>query len=232
MEKRTFLESLNDAVDGFIHVAKNERNMRIHFLIGFLVLLLGIVLGISRIEWIVLCVTISLVFIAEMVNTVIEDVIDFIEKSFHPDVRLIKDMAAGFVLISGINAVIVGFLIFSNYWSWPLELAVFHIRYSSWHITFFSLLVVIALVIGAKVYFHRGTPLKGGVVSGHAAVAFSLWTAVLFTQPNIFVIAATFFLALLVAQSRLRAKIHTVGEIATGAVLGFLVTALFFKILR
>ena len=232
MEKRTFIKSLNDAVDGFVHVAKNERNMRIHFLVGFLVLLVGILLGVSRIEWIILCVTVCLVLIAEMINTVVENVLDFIEASFHPDVRIIKDMAAGFVLISVINALIIGFMIFSDYWSWPIEFVAFKIRYSDWHIAFFSLLMVIFFVIGGKVYFHRGTPLMGGIVSGHSAVAFSLWAAVLFTQTNAFVIAAAFILALLVAQSRLRAKIHTLWEVVAGSALGFLVTALFFKLFR
>lgn len=232
MQKRNFLRSLNDAVEGFVHVIKHERNMRIHFFIGFLILLSALLLGVSRLEWIILFITVNLVLASEMANTVIEDIMDVVEDAFHPAVRLIKDMAAGIVLIAVLNSLVVGVLILSKYLSWPLAIAAHRLRFTPWHITLVSLLVVVFLVVTGKAFLHRGTPLKGGPVSGHSAVAFSLWTAVLFTQTNIFVIFATLLLALLVVQSRVRAKIHTVWEAFTGALLGILVTSLLFQLLR
>jgi diacylglycerol kinase (ATP) len=232
LEQRTFIQSLNDAVEGFIYVIRSEKNMRIHFFLGFLVLLGAIFLGVSKIEWIILCLSVCFVWISEMVNTAIEETMDHIQETFHPAVRIIKDVSAGAVLISVANSLVVGILIFSNYWHWPLEKLAWRLRYTDWHITFISLLVVIFLVIFAKVVFHRGTPLKGGIVSGHAAVVFSLWTAVIFTGAGLFAVFAALLLALLVIQGRLRAKVHTVWETLAGAVLGILVTALFFQLLR
>jgi len=232
MQKRNFLRSLNDAVEGFVHVVKHERNMRIHFFIGFLILLSALLLGVSRLEWIILFITVNFVLATEMANTVIENIMDVVEDAFHPAVRLIKDMAAGIVLIAVLNSLVIGTLILSKYLSWPLEIAVHRLRFSPGHITLVSLLVVVFLVIGGKAFLHRGTPLRGGPVSGHSAVAFSLWTAVLFTQVNLFVIFATLLLALLVVQSRVRANIHTVWEALTGVLLGILVTALLFQLLR
>jgi diacylglycerol kinase (ATP) len=232
MQQRTFLKSLNDAFEGFVYVVQNEKNMRIHFLIGFIVLLCGILLGVTRMEWIILCTVSCFVWAAEMFNTLIEETMDFVQGEFHPAVRVIKDVSAGIVLIAVMNSIIVGFLIFSKYLSWPLQLAITHIRYSPLEVTFLAVLVVVFIVIAAKAFFHRGTPLVGGIVSGHAAIAFSLWAAVILNQDNIFVSGITLLLALLVVQSRIRAKIHTFWESAAGAALGIAVTALLFKFLR
>ena len=231
-KSRTLVQSLNDAVEGIIYVIKNERNMRVHFLLGFLVLVAAILAGVSRIEWIILWTIISLVWVMEMINTVIEEMVDLVEPFFHPNVRLIKDVSAGFVLVAAINAIIVGAFIFSKYISVPIQITALQIRHASWHITFIALLVVIFLVISGKVFFHRGTPFRGGILSGHSAVAFSVWTAVLFTTSNAFEIGAAFFLAVLVAQSRLRAKIHSLKEVIAGGFVGFLVTALLFQIFK
>ena len=231
-KRRTLVQSLNNAVEGVIYVIKNERNMRIHFLLGFLILLTAIMIGVSRIEWMILCTIISVVLAAEMMNTVIEEAIDLLKPAFHRNVRVIKDISAGFVLVLAINALIVGFFIFSKYWSWPMEATATEIRHAPWPITFAALLVVVFFTITGKAFFHRGTPFRGGIISGHSAVAFSIWTAVLFTYSNPFVLGMMFFLAALVAQSRLRAKIHSVREVITGALMGFLVTALFFQIFK
>lgn len=231
-QRRTLVQSLNNSVEGIIYVIKTERNMRIHFLLGFLALLAAILVGVSHVEWIILCTIISLVWAAEMMNTVIEELVDLVEPFFHPNVRIIKDVSAGCVLVMSANALVVGFFIFSRYWSWPIQTIAFKIRHASWHITFIALLVVVFCVIAGKVYFRRGTPFRGGIISGHAAVAFALWTSILFTFDNIFVLGATFLLSALVAQSRLRAKIHSLGEVITGAVVGFLVTSLLFQIFR
>ena len=231
-QERSFLKSLNAAVEGFIHVVRHERNMRVHFLFAFLVLILAIFLGVSRLEWIILCVTVTFVLITEMLNTAIEDTLDLVKDSFHPAVRVIKDVSAGIVLVSAMNALIVGFFIFSRYWMHPFGYFMRRIRYASWHITFVSLLVTIFCIIAGKVFWRRGTPLRGGILSGHSAVAFSLWTAVLFTQSNPFVSAAALVLAALVAHGRVRAKIHSLLEVLAGALVGTLVTALFFKMFR
>ncbi len=230
MPKRTFIESLNDAVEGFVHVVKHERNMRIHFLIGFLVLVAALIVGVSRLEWIILCCAVSFVLVAEMVNSVVEEIVDIVHEEFHPAARLIKDMSAGVVLLSVLNAIVVGVLVFSKYWSRPLAIFAFRIRFTPWHIMLVSLLAVIFLVVLTKAFFRRGTPLRGGPISGHAAIAFSLWTSVLFTQTNIYVIFATLLLAILVVQCRVGSKIHTTLEALIGAAVGVLITSLFFKI--
>ncbi len=230
MKKRTFLQSLNNATEGFIHVVKNERNMRFHFAVGFLVLLVGVFLNLSRIEWMILCGAVTFVLFAEMVNTAIEELADLIKGSLHPGVARLKDISAGAVLLAAVNAIVVGFFVFSQRLAWPIEAIADHARRTHWQVTFVALIVVVFLVVAGKAYLKRGTPFRGGMPSGHSAVAFALWTTVLYTQTSPLVIGATFLLAALVAQSRLRAKIHSFLEVAAGGLLGFLVTSLFFQI--
>ena len=230
MKKRPFLHALNDAVNGFIYVVRYERNMRVHFLFAFLMLLLAIFLGASRTDWIILTTASTLVLVAEMMNTAIEETIDLVRTNFHPAAKIVKHISAGMVLVTVCNSVIVGFFIFSKYWRGPFESMVTSVRYAPLHITLVSILVSIFIVIAGKAFFKKGTPFRGGPISGHSAVAFSLWTVILSTQSNLFVIAVAFLLACLVAQSRIRLKIHSIVEVITGAVVGILVTALFFKL--
>ena len=230
LKKRFFVQSLNDAADGIIFVVKNERNMRVHYFFGIFVLLLGIFLGISRVEWIVLCGVTSLVWVAELFNTAIEHSMNLVEKKMHASVRTIKHIAAGAVLVSALNAVITGFFIFSKYWALPAERVLSALRYSSVQVTFVALLAVVLVVVGGKAFFRHGSPFRGGAVSGHAAIAFALWTALIHSETNLFVIGAAFLMAALVAQSRLKAKIHSVWEVTAGSLIGYLVMTLFFRL--
>ena len=228
--KRSFLHSLNNAVEGFVHVLRHERNMRIHFMLALLILLLAVFLGVRRVDWLILCLATCLVLMAEMINTAIEATLDLVHSKFHPSVRIIKDISAGAVLVSALNALILSFFIFSKYWTTPFEWTVIRLRHSAGSLLFISVLAAIMIVVYGKARGKKGTPLRGGVVSGHSAVAFSLWTVLVFTQGDLFVNAVGLLLAVLVAQSRLRSKIHSFWEVAAGAAIGICVTAFFFKL--
>ena len=237
MRKRSFLASLNNAADGIVYVVKHERNMRVHFLFALFVLLYAAFLGVRRVEWMVLCVTVSLVIVTEILNTAVEEILNVVFKdAYNSTAKTIKHISAGAVLAAACNALVVGFFVFFRYLSDPCYLVAHEVRYSSPYTTFISILVVVFLVVWGKALFRKkggkSSPFRGGSVSGHSAVAFSLWTVILFTQNNFFVIAVSFLLAALVAQSRLRAKIHSFWEVIVGALVGALVTALFFKIFR
>jgi diacylglycerol kinase (ATP) len=92
----------------------------------------------------------------------------------------------------------------------------------------------VGLVIAAKAYTGRGTPLRGGLPSGHAAVAFGGWVAVttlLGHQQYWFLISTvTFIMALLVAQTRIEAGVHSLFEVFLGGLLGALVTLVIFQV--
>ena len=229
--KRTFLHSLNKAVEGFIHVVRHERNMRIHFFIAFCILLVAVFVGMQRTDWLILCFATCLVLMAEMINTAIEEILNLLHPKYHPTVGLVKDISAGMVLVAAVNALILGFFIFSRYWANPLDFLVMRLRFSAPYLVFISILAAVFVVIYGKSFGKKGTPFRGGAISGHSAVAFSLWTALVFMQDNLFVVGVGFLLAALVAQSRLKAKIHSMREVLAGALVGVGVTTFFFRML-
>ena len=213
-----------------MYVIKNERNMRVHFFFAFLTLLVAAFIGVNRTEWMILATTVSLVLVLEMINTAIEETLDIFIKEHHKTVRMIKHIGAGAVLVTAVNALVIAFFIFSRYISPSFSLVSQQVRYAPWQTMFISLLVVIFLVVGGKAFGKHGTPFRGGLVSGHSAIAFSFWAVILLTQSDPFLIGVTFLLSALVAQSRIRARIHSVPEIVLGALVGFCSTVLLFKL--
>ena len=230
-KERGVVESFNSAVEGFIYVLKTERNMRIHFLMALFFILLGIALSFSYLEMISLTVTIALVLASEMVNTVVELIVDVIKNEFHPMARIIKDVAAGAVLLTSVNAIIVGYILFARRIPLNIDITLNGIKNSSWHITFIALILVFGASILGKVIFHRGTPLRGGMPSGHSAIAFSIWTIIIFLANNTVVVALTFIMAFLIARHRIKGAVHAVWEVVAGGVLGVLLTTIIFQLL-
>lgn len=231
MHERRFVESFNAAVEGFIYVLKTERNMRIHFLSALFLVLLAIYFNFSYLEIIMLAFTITLVLVAEMINTAVELTVDMVEGEVHPIVRIIKDVSAGAVLLTAINAVIVGYVMFSKKIPFNIDIELERIKQSPWHVTFIALILVFGSSILGKIIFHKGTPLRGGMPSGHAAVAFSIWTIIVFLTNNSIVIALTFLMAFLIARHRIKDAIHTFWEVLAGGLLGVLLTTLVFQLL-
>lgn len=230
MKVRSLIDSLNYAIEGIIYSLKTQRNMKIHFLVAIVVLGASLFFDLTRMEVLILFLTISVVIIAEMINTAIEATIDLITDKYHVFAKIAKNVAAGAVLIAAINSIIVGYLIFFHRIN-PYTIQVFHsVKQSPLHITFIALIIVCFVVIAIKAQFGRGTPLKGGMPSGHSAIAFSLATAITFISDNVFIATLSILMALLVSQSRIETKIHTFFEVVIGGILGILITIIFFQI--
>jgi diacylglycerol kinase (ATP) len=228
------LQSFNFAFEGIIHVLRTQRNMRIHFMIAAGVLIGALIVGVSRLELVILLMAISFVLIAEMINSALEAGIDVATTSFDPLAKLAKDIAAGAVLIATINALAVGYLVFVDRIKDPSSQAIDRLRDAPTEITLVALVLTVILVIGAKAYTGRGRPLRGGLPSGHSAIAFAGWMAatyILGDSTHWFLISTlTFIMALLVAQTRIEAGIHSFVEVLSGGVLGALVTLVLFQL--
>jgi diacylglycerol kinase (ATP) len=109
---RGFTESLRLALIGISYLFLYHRNMRIIFIAGVAVFLLGMYFQLKGIELIVLCITITLVFMAEIFNTAIELLLDMHNHKYHTLIKLVKDISAAVVLIASLNAVAVGYALF------------------------------------------------------------------------------------------------------------------------
>jgi len=231
----TLIDSFNYALEGIIHVLRTQRNLRIHFAVAVAVLVAALAMDVSRIELIALLLSISFVLIAEMINSAIEQAIDVATTSFDPLAKLAKDMAAGAVLIATVNAVAVGYLVFSGKAGETGLRVIDRVRDAPVDRTLIALVVTVLVVIGTKALTGRGTPLRGGLPSGHAAVAFAAWVAATFLvadSPHRFLVSGlALIMALLVAQTRVEAGVHSALEVLYGGVLGALVTLVVFQVL-
>ncbi|MDD4938789.1 MAG: diacylglycerol kinase family protein [Candidatus Omnitrophica bacterium] len=107
-----FMESMKLAMQGIGYLFLYHRNMRIIFSLGLAAFLLGVHFRLKGIELAILCVTITLVFMAEIFNTAIEMMIDMSTRKYHTLIRLVKDIAAGVVLLASLNALAVGYILF------------------------------------------------------------------------------------------------------------------------
>ncbi len=110
-----FRESLLIAIKGIGYLFLFHRNMRIIFLCGITAFLAGIYFKLKGIELVALCITITLVFMAEMFNTAIELMINMVTTKYHPLIKLVKDISAAVVLIASINSLGVGFVLFLHH---------------------------------------------------------------------------------------------------------------------
>ncbi len=231
--RKSLIDSFNFAVNGIISALKTERNMRIHYLIALIVIILSVFFDFSRTELLILIFAISLVIVAELFNTAIEKVVDLITDRYHPLAKLAKDISAGAVLIAAINSIVVGYLLFFDRLSYYTDFLLIKISNSSTHLTFVALIVVILITVGLKALFYkgRGTHFQGGIVSGHSSVAFCIATIVSLLAKNMLVTTLTFALAILVGESRIEGKIHTFIEVFFGAILGILVGIIIFKVI-
>jgi diacylglycerol kinase (ATP) len=234
VQRRTplILQSFNYAFEGLIHVLRRERNMRIHFAIATAVLVLAFLSDINRFELIALMIAIAFVLIAEMVNTAVEATIDLATTSFDPLGKLAKDIAAGAVLIASANAVVVGYLVFAESLADPSRRLVDRLRTAPLELTLIALVLTLFIVIAAKAITRSGTPLRGGLPSGHAALAFGGWAALTFIAEDHRVVISfvALIMALLVAQTRVESGIHSTFEVALGALIGTLVTVTLFQL--
>jgi diacylglycerol kinase (ATP) len=230
----SLLESFNFAFEGVIHVLRTQRNLRIHFAVAFAVLIAAVAVGVERLELMALLIAISFVLIAEMLNTALEAGIDVATTSFDPLAKLAKDIAAGAVLIATVNAVAVGYLVFSDKIVNHSSRLINRLRDAPAELTLIALVLTIILVLGTKAYTGRGTPLRGGLPSGHAAIAFGGWMAianVVGDSRHWFLISSlTFLMALLVAQTRVESGVHSFLEVSYGALLGSLAVLVMFQV--
>lgn len=112
---RKVLRSFGFASQGIVDLFRYENNAKVHLLVASLVILVGFYFQLSRIEWAVILTQIGLVWAAEAFNTAIEKLCDFVSPGIHPQIKAIKDLSSGAVLILTIAAVIVGLIILGSH---------------------------------------------------------------------------------------------------------------------
>ncbi len=201
--------------------------MRFHFYTLVGVLLSGLLLNLDNRDMLVLLFAITLVIVAEMFNTAVEAVVDMVNEHYSPAAKVVKDVAAGAVLLAAMNALIAGLLIFFGQQKLvqiqqglQKELPPDIVR-----VVFVGIVLLALVVVISKLISDTGSPWHGGIISGHSAIGFLLAMVIFFNSTNPVVAILAILLALLVAQSRVEAGVHSLQEVILGAVLAILLTS-------
>lgn len=230
MPLRQWLKSANFAIEGILHAAKTQRHLRYHLYAAAFVLLLSYAVGVSRMEFLTIALAVIAVLLAEMLNTAVEAMVDLLSPEHNETAKTAKDVAAGAVLITAMGSVIIGFIVL-----YPYVRDLFHeglsiAKHSREEIAVIAFVLVLIAVVLLKSHFGKGHPLSGGMPSGHAAFAFSLWVAVTYTTESFIASLLSLILALLIAQSRVTTKVHRAREVILGGLIGASLTFLLFQI--
>jgi diacylglycerol kinase len=109
------LNSIRYALKGWQSLFRSEPNAKIHFVATVGVIIAGLLMGISRIEWMAISMVTGLVWMAELFNTSVEKAMDSIKPEWEPRIGEVKDLAAGAVLLAACLALVVGCLVFIPY---------------------------------------------------------------------------------------------------------------------
>ena len=105
---RSLVKSFRYAAEGIWHCIRHERNFRIHLVVAAYTLALAACLDLDAVRLAVLFLTVSIVFVLELLNTLAEAIVDLISPDRHPLAKVAKDVAAGAVLVSAVASVAVG----------------------------------------------------------------------------------------------------------------------------
>lgn len=225
---RNVAESFQFAGRGLVWALRSQRNLRIHFFLAILVLLLAAAVRLGRVQLAVLTLTVAMVLVAELFNTALEAATDLLSPEYDEVARIAKDVAAGAVLVGSVAAVGVGVLVFYEPLFALLGRGGRVTPRSAQYLALVGLGLTLLLTWAGKTWLNRPVRLVGGMPSGHAAVAAALATAIYASSPSPGLTLLAVILAALVAESRLEAGLHTLWEVAAGAALGVGVMAAVF----
>lgn len=231
-KKKSVTEKFNVAFEGIFETIRTENHMKFHCFCTIIVCILSLFLDIGKYEALAVIISISLIWVAELFNTAIESCVDMVTDEYNPLAKRAKDIAAGAVLVTAINALFVGYIVFERKISINIKEIFFILKNSYQNTVFTIFILVIIIVISIKSIVKKGTALRGGFPSGHSALAASIVTLItsLTDNPKIFVLSL--ILAVLVVHSRIEGKIHTFFETIAGCFIGWAVTYLILILVK
>lgn len=106
------INSFKHAIEGLISAASAEENMKVHFIVMLCVIVLGIIVKLSKMEWIICIMLFGIVISAEIFNTALERAMDYINDDYDEDIKFIKDTSAAAVLVAAVASAVIGLMIF------------------------------------------------------------------------------------------------------------------------
>lgn len=229
--KKRIIESLNSTFEIMVELIKSERSLQLQFFISLILLLLSLVFNFSRIDTMILTIIITVNIGVQLIVVSIKKIVDRVYINNEKMADIIKTMVSGATFAMIMGSIFIGYLLFFKNLTFNPYATIDKIRGRDTHLVFLSLILSIIIAVFLKTKTKTGRPFQGGYASGHSAIAFSIATVIAITNEDILTGLLGYILAILVAESRVENKIHTVKETIIGGILGATVTIFMFKIL-
>lgn len=236
-----FLDAWKNAINGIIYATTTQRNVKIQLVIAVAVVIISLFFDLSRAEFLCFLFTIILILFAEMCNTAIETVVDLYVDVYHPKAKIAKDVAAGGVVITAINAIIVAYFLFFDKISDISLNFIRNVINSPVHLAFTSIVIVVvaivALIAMARTNKHKVLN-QQFMPSGFTALAFAIntiiWVMIDTVTDNeairAVILTLSLVLAILVSASRIEAKAHKTSEVVFSACVGISIVLLIYGV--
>lgn len=233
MKNSNFLDACQNALDGIIYAITTQSNIKKQLLIAVAVMLISLFFDLSRAEFLCLMFTVVLIIVAEMINTAIETVVDLYTDLYHPKAKIAKDVGAGAVVITALNALIVAYFLFFEKISTIGTSILESIARSPAHLAFVAIVLTIIAVVALKAASstnkHKRIN-KHFCPSGQSAIAFAAMTAIWLNTKDIVTFTLSLVLSLLIIENRIDTKKRTMAEVIFGACMGVLIVLLVYSL--
>ena len=230
-KNQSFIDAWKNAVNGIIYATTTQGNIKKQLIIAVIVVIASLFFELSKAEFLIFMFTIVLIIFAEMVNTAVETVVDLYTDLYHPKAKIAKDVAAGGVVITAINAVIVAYFLFFDKVSNIGLQFIRNIATSPIHLAFAAVVIVIigilALIAIATTNKHKVLN-KKFMPSGHAALSFAANTIIWLVTDNVVIITLSLIMAILVSESRVDAKAHRWSEVIFSSCVGIILVLIIY----
>ncbi|MDR1835933.1 MAG: diacylglycerol kinase [Fusobacteriaceae bacterium] len=223
-KKHSYIDGLNTAIMGIIDAIRTEYHMKFHCFCTVIVITVCVFLNVTKTEILILSLSIGFVWVTELFNTAIETAVDLVTDQYSDLAKRAKDIASGAVLVAAVNAIVCGILIFGKSLEFQIAKNLARIQDSNPLIFLLIITAIVIVVLVLKIVFKKGTPLKGGLPSGHSALAASLFTIISVITRDTKIVILAFLMLVLIMQSRVEGRIHTLLETVLGALIGWVVT--------
>ena len=230
---KNFIQACNNAVNGIVYCATTQPNVKKELILGTLVMILSLFYNFTSAEFLCLTFAVFFVIFAELVNTAIESLVDLLVDVYHPKAKIAKDIGAGAVVLSAVNAVIVAYFLFFHEKNLTnLTNSIFsHVISSPLHLTFVGIILTVIAILVLKAGIEEKKVTAGVEVnflpSGQSALAFAILTAIWMNSRNPIIFCLALTLSILVVGNRLNDK-RTWGEVIFGAFMGMLVMLMIY----
>lgn len=230
MKNGNFLDACQNALDGIIYAITTQSNIKKQLVIAVIVMLVSLFFDLNKAEFLCLMFTVVLIIVAEMINTAIETVVDLYTDLYHPKAKIAKDVGAGAVVITAINAIIVAYFLFFEKISTIGLKMIDEIVNSPVHLAFVSILLTVIVIVTLKAAATKKHKFikENFMPSGQTAVAFAGLTIIWLTTRNVVIFTISLVLALIVAINRYENRKRSKMEIVAGALVGVLMVVLIY----